>query len=50
VVIADTCRDLDVSTARKHIAGYLVANDISRAVSSPVRCGLAGVRLGLVDA
>jgi len=29
VVIADTCRDLDASTAREHIAGYLVANDIS---------------------
>lgn len=29
VVIADHCRDLDPSQARAHIAGYVVANDIS---------------------
>lgn len=29
VVIAETCRDLDPDQARAHIAGYLVANDIS---------------------
>jgi 2-keto-4-pentenoate hydratase/2-oxohepta-3-ene-1,7-dioic acid hydratase in catechol pathway len=29
VVIADTCRDLDAADARAHIAGYVVANDLS---------------------
>ncbi|MBF4571860.1 fumarylacetoacetate hydrolase family protein [Herbiconiux sp. VKM Ac-1786] len=29
VVIADRCRDVPVEEARSHVAGYLVANDIS---------------------
>lgn len=29
VVIADTCRDVDPAEARAHIAGYVVANDLS---------------------